>query len=427
MNVNKVSSTFWIVECPVSDFRVTMLNAAKKVSGKKNYANASFFSYFDEKSPKGHFTLPIGHVVCDCNLDTSKGNHYWCNHYMRERGPSSGSRCCFDGSAWSYMNPQFHGKSLTTLTIKNGVANIQDLRSIDLSYTYAIMGVPLMKNGADVSWANYVKPQGWLGSELYATYHTILAIKEPNAKVIYIIGWKSTTGNLVSSGEAYKKLKAYGFYSAIKLDGGGSMVLDVNGSRMATAENRHINTIIEFGPRSTTTQTTTNAAASTTTSTTPSSTSTWASAVTTANVNMRSGPSTNYPSLLVVPKGSTIRVDRNYTNSSWHRAAYNGVEGYISKTYVRVTTTQTSTPITKSNPYTVPTRTLKFGCKGDDVKWLQTGLQLLGYNVGNSGVDGEFGSATRSAVKSFQSDNRLVVDGYFGAASRAKMQALIGQ
>ena len=424
MNVNKVSSTFWIVECPVSDFRVTMLNAAKKVSGKKNYANASFFSYFDEKSPKGHFTLPIGHVVCDCNLDTSKGNHYWCNHYMRERGPSSGSKCCFDGSAWSYMNPQFHGKSLTTLTVKNGVANIQDLKTVDLSYTYAVMGVPLMKNGADVSWANYVKPQGWLGSELYATYHTILAIKEPNAKVIYIIGWKSTTGNLVSSGEAYKKLKTYGFYSAIKLDGGGSMVLDVNGSRMATAENRHINTIIEFGPRSTTTRTTTNTTVSTTTSTTSSSTAAWASAVTTANVNMRSGPSTNDPSILVVQKGSTIQIDRNYTNSSWHKAAYNGVEGYIYKTYVRATTTQTSTPITKSNPYTVPTRTLKFGCKGDDVRWLQWMLVKLNVTPPPGSIDGSFGPSVYKSVVAWQKANGLSADGSFGPASRVKMLAL---
>lgn len=255
MQVQKVSSSLWIVQCPVSDFKIKMLNAPKKVSGLKNYANASFFGYFDESNPKAHFTLPIGHVVCDLDLpqfDKRVARNYWCDYYMKQRGPSNGNKVAFDGSAWNYLNDQFHGKSLTTLTIKNGVANIVDLKSMDLSYTYAIMGVPLMKEGNDVSWANYVKKQGWYGSELYGTYHTILAIKKANDTNVYVIGWRSTSGNMVSSGEAYKMLKKYGFYSAIKLDGGGSFLLDVNGSRMQTSENRQIDTIVMFEPSNTT-------------------------------------------------------------------------------------------------------------------------------------------------------------------------------
>lgn len=54
-----------------------------------------------------------------------------------------------------------------------------------------------------------------------------------------------------------------------------------------------------------------------------------------------------------------------------------------------------------------PTRTLKAGSKGDDVKKLQSRLKELGYDLGNSGtngdgVDGSYGSKTKEAVKKVQ-------------------------
>lgn len=43
-----------------------------------------------------------------------------------------------------------------------------------------------------------------------------------------------------------------------------------------------------------------------------------------------------------------------------------------------------------------------YGSRGNGVSTLQTELVGLGYDVGNTGVDGIFGKATQSAVKSFQ-------------------------
>ena len=64
---------------------------------------------------------------------------------------------------------------------------------------------------------------------------------------------------------------------------------------------------------------------------------------------------------------------------------------------------------------TNPTRpTLKKGNKG---KWVTTLQELLldkGYNLGSYGVDGDFGKATDAAVRAFQSDNDLKVDGIVG-------------
>ena len=52
--------------------------------------------------------------------------------------------------------------------------------------------------------------------------------------------------------------------------------------------------------------------------------------------------------------------------------------------------------------------------KGEDVKFVQQKLIDLGYDVGNNGVDGQYGNDTVSAVKEFQKDNGLSVDGIVG-------------
>ena len=52
--------------------------------------------------------------------------------------------------------------------------------------------------------------------------------------------------------------------------------------------------------------------------------------------------------------------------------------------------------------------------KGEDVKFVQQKLVDLGYDVGHSGVDGQYGNNTVNAVKEFQKDNGLSVDGIVG-------------
>lgn len=58
------------------------------------------------------------------------------------------------------------------------------------------------------------------------------------------------------------------------------------------------------------------------------------------------------------------------------------------------------------------TRTLKMGSKGIDVKLLQDQLIKKGYNPGI--VDGDFGNKTYAALKHFQADNNIAVDGIAG-------------
>ncbi len=58
--------------------------------------------------------------------------------------------------------------------------------------------------------------------------------------------------------------------------------------------------------------------------------------------------------------------------------------------------------------------TIRKGSRGEPVALLQQALQKLGYDIGPCGVDGDFGSATKDAVKRYQWERRLSADGICG-------------
>ncbi len=62
---------------------------------------------------------------------------------------------------------------------------------------------------------------------------------------------------------------------------------------------------------------------------------------------------------------------------------------------------------------------LKVGNKGEDVRKLQRRLKELGYYSGSA--DGDFGTATETAVKSFQRRNNLTADGIAGNATTTRL------
>ena len=78
------------------------------------------------------------------------------------------------------------------------------------------------------------------------------------------------------------------------------------------------------------------------------------------------------------------------------------------------------------NPFTKPTDTLRKGATNEPVKWLQFELIKRGYlplisASGKCNVDGVFGSDTEKAVKAFQKNAGLDVDGKFGVLSMGAM------
>lgn len=70
-------------------------------------------------------------------------------------------------------------------------------------------------------------------------------------------------------------------------------------------------------------------------------------------------------------------------------------------------------------------KTLRKGDKGEAVAALQGALLSLGYDLGKSGVDGDFGPATEKAVKAFQKAAGLKVDGIVGENTRAALLAIL--
>lgn len=72
-----------------------------------------------------------------------------------------------------------------------------------------------------------------------------------------------------------------------------------------------------------------------------------------------------------------------------------------------------------SNPYSKPVTNIGSGSRGAGVKWLQWELTFCGYDCG--GVDGIFGARTRAALRRFQSDKGLQVDGICGQRTKAKL------
>lgn len=80
-------------------------------------------------------------------------------------------------------------------------------------------------------------------------------------------------------------------------------------------------------------------------------------------------------------------------------------------------------PTPTPTPTPKPTKNyLEKGDKGEDVKVMQTMLITCGYSCGSCGVDGSFGSDTETAVKNFQRDHRLTVDGLYGPNTKAALE-----
>ena len=116
-------------------------------------------------------------------------------------------------------------------------------------------------------------------------------------------------------------------------------------------------------------------------------------------------------------------------------AKYTDQSAYLRRGDILVTRTQGHTvvvltdgskaesPEPTPNEETEVRETLKRGMKGDDVRQLQQRLMELGYALPKYGADGDYGSETVTAVKAFQADRGLTVDGIAGEATLTALYA----
>ena len=206
-----------------------------KRSIPKNSTTGGFWAAYN--STAGAFTLPVGNLVCNCTLDDipSQAKPYltkYCNGSKLRIGTADN------------QSTQFKGKRVSTLVLPaTGKPYIDDMTAPPVNAIYAISGVPTVRNGDDVDYYNYVKPQGWDDSCMYATWRSWLGIRDGEIWRIY---GKTKTANYIYGMEFWKKIKSEGFSDIICLDGGGSWAIR-HTALAATAGNRSINNIIKNG------------------------------------------------------------------------------------------------------------------------------------------------------------------------------------
>ena len=68
-------------------------------------------------------------------------------------------------------------------------------------------------------------------------------------------------------------------------------------------------------------------------------------------------------------------------------------------------------------------RVLRRGSRGEDVRLMQEMLLRCGYALPKYGSDGDFGAESEAALKSFQEDNALTIDGVYSARTHAALLA----
>lgn len=86
-----------------------------------------------------------------------------------------------------------------------------------------------------------------------------------------------------------------------------------------------------------------------------------------------------------------------------------------------------SSATTSNTSTSKPKSYLSKGDKGNDVKVMQTMLIAVGYSCGSYGADGDFGSDSDKALRKFQGDYGLIVDGKYGPSSKVKLESVYNQ
>ena len=128
-----------------------------------------------------------------------------------------------------------------------------------------------------------------------------------------------------------------------------------------------------------------------------------------------------------VVNGKITVIEGNYSNSVKRRTlSVNGryIRGYgVPKYDPEATNTETKTESATSkgeSTVNITLNVLKKGAKGEQVKAVQRMLYSMGYDLGASKVDGDFGSKTDAAVRAYQKKRGLTVDGVVGQKTWAK-------
>jgi len=136
------------------------------------------------------------------------------------------------------------------------------------------------------------------------------------------------------------------------------------------------------------------------------------------------------PVVLTVDSGVTYKVRKSWENAASQVGSYSVLNNAINaaKTVNYIVYTNTGVQIfpvveeKASCPYAEPISLILKGSKGDSVRWVQWNLINKSYSLVKFGIDGDFGGETDVAVRKFQGDNNLVIDGIVGKITIGKLK-----
>lgn len=219
----------------IHDFSILYWDKSKKKGTASNYINGGFFGYYKENGV--NFTLPVGNLMCD--LETGSIPSVALKYLS---GCIHGKKLCWGTN--DNASAQFKGKMVSTLVLpQTGTPYVRELAAPPASCRYAISGVPVIRARVDVSYNNFVKPQGWDDSCFYATFRNFIGIKGTS---LWVVSGTTKTSNYVATSEVYDKLKEFGFDELICLDGGGSWYHKYNGKADLVWTDRNVNNLILY-------------------------------------------------------------------------------------------------------------------------------------------------------------------------------------
>lgn len=236
VSVTKTTLNGYTIE-RANDFSIVYWDKSKKKGKYDTYINGGYFGYY--KRGVTSYTLPVGNLVADIVSDTSLkpvAKEDWEKYVVGNK-----IRCnCTNNPGDSNVK----NKKVSTFVLPAvGTPYVAEISEVPSNARYAISGIPVIRNKQDVSYNNFVKPQGWDTSPLYATSRNFIGLKGTS---IWIVSGTSKEDNFVSSSEVYNALKDFGFDDLIALDGGGSYYHKYDGKAGIVWKDRDVNNIIVF-------------------------------------------------------------------------------------------------------------------------------------------------------------------------------------
>ena len=150
--------------------------------------------------------------------------------------------------------------------------------------------------------------------------------------------------------------------------------------------------------------------------------------VTASSLNIRKSASSDSKVVGTLKEGATVTIKE--TTGSWYKITANGKTGYVIKKYIKITSSSDSSKNSSKSSSSKNSSSKNSGSSdgtcgpgdsGSAVKKVQQRLKKLGYFSGK--VDGDYGNATKTAVKNFQKRNGLTANGKVNSKTLAKLNS----